>query len=245
MKLSNNTILITGGSSGLGLEMASKLSKNNTVIICGRSPHRLLDVKQNHPSIATFQCDLSQKEECQRLADFVLKNHPDLNILVNNAAVVNRKAFFQSEDILTLCEEEVNINFLAPIRLLKMLQKPLEQNKNSAIINISSGLVYTPKRSYTFYNATKAALHSFTQTLRLQVQDSKIKVIEVLFPAVNTPWHQGKAPKIAISTTEAVTEMLYELEKGNQEIRIGKTKLLYLISRLAPKFALRKVNSLE
>src|SRR5690606_7787200 len=96
-----------------------------------------------------------------------------------------------------------------------------------------------------FYNATKAALHSFTQVLRLQTPAERLRVMEVLFPVVDTPWHQGKPPKMAIPVAQAVDEMLRGLQKGKPEIRVGKVKLLYRLSRLAPGFALKVMNRVE
>jgi uncharacterized oxidoreductase len=98
---------------------------------------------------------------------------------------------------------------------------------------------------YPFYNATKAALHSFTQVLRWQNKDKNLKITEVMFPAVDTPWHGGNPPKIAIPVEKAITEMLKGLQKGKPEIRVGGANLLYRVSRIAPGFAMKKVNSLE
>jgi len=109
----------------------------------------------------------------------------------------------------------------------------------------ATGLLYRPRADYPFYNATKAVLHSFTQVLRKQTENSKIKIVEVMFPAVKTPWHKGKPPKIAISAEKAVNEMLKGLEKNKKEIRVAGAKMLYMVSRIAPKFAFKKVNSLE
>lgn len=112
-------------------------------------------------------------------------------------------------------------------------------------MNVTTGLAYVPKATYPFYNATKTALHSFTRVLRHQLRQSNIKVFEALIPAVDTPWHSGKAPKIAITVEKAVDEMIAGLEYGKEEIRIGKVKLIYWISGIAPGFAFIKINNLE
>ena len=121
----------------------------------------------------------------------------------------------------------------------------LQKNTAPHIINITTGLVFTPRADYPFYNATKAGLHAFTQGLRIQEAQSNVKIIEVMMPAVNTPWHKGHPPKIAISPQKAVNEMLQELQKDKTEIKISKVKLLYLLSRIAPGFALQKINHLN
>jgi uncharacterized oxidoreductase len=104
--------------------------------------------------------------------------------------------------------------------------------------------VYAPRAIYPIYCATKAALHSFIQTARFQITDKSIGICEVLMPSVNTPWHQGNPPKIAIPVEKAVAEMCQKLEKGKTEIRVGGAKLLFFMSRVAPALAFKKINSL-
>ncbi|WP_234572507.1 SDR family oxidoreductase [Rhodohalobacter sp. 614A] len=245
MVLQNNTVLITGGSSGIGLELAQRLiERNNEVLICGRTPEKLQRARQKLPEIKYLQCDISKPADCERLRNWVLEEHPDCNVLINNAAIVHVENFFQDDDILDKADAEIQTNLLAPIRLSKLFAPILSNNKNPAIITITTGLVYVPRTIYPFYNATKSALHSFVQVLRSQSSDSPIDIIEVQFPAVDTPWHQGNPPDIAISAKEAVGNMIQEVEKGNKEVQVGKVKLLYLLSRIAPKLAFRKLNSL-
>lgn len=246
MKLKNNTVLITGGSSGIGLELSKVLiQKGNKVIICGKSNDKLVTAKRIIPQIITYQCDLSNSQDCIDFAKRIKENHPDLNILINNAAVANKIDFISEENSIELAENEYKTNLIAPIRLIKLLYETIRRNESSAIINITTGLIYAPKFIYPFYNSSKSALHSFTQTLRIRLKDEKIKVIEVMFPAVDTPFHQGTPPKIAISADIAVSEMINGLEKGKSEIRVGGVKILYLISRLVPSFALKKVNEIK
>jgi uncharacterized oxidoreductase len=246
MKLKNNTVLITGGSSGIGLELSKVLiNKGNKVIICGKSNAKLEAAKRMTPQLITYQCDLSDRQECADFAGKITKNHPDLNVLINNAAVVNKIDFINDENALELAENEYETNLIAPIRLIKLLYPTINANDSSAIINVTTGLIYAPRVIYPFYNSSKSALHSFTQTLRIRLKDEKTKVVEVMFPAVDTPWHQGTPPKIAISAEAAVSEMLNGLGKGKTEIRIGGAKILHLVSRIAPAFALKKVNEIR
>ncbi len=245
MKLSGNTVLITGGSSGIGLELSKRLlEKENRVIICGRSEEKLLKAQKLLPELEIFQCDLSDRNQCKDLADWIRKEYPELNVLINNAAIVSRTKFTENENIIKIAEQEMETNFLAPVRLISLLHPLLITSPNPCVLNVTTGLIYSPRADYPFYNATKAALHSFTQTLRIQLADTKVEVIEIMFPAVNTPWHKGNPPKIAIAPQKAVHEMIKGLEKGKPEIRIAGAELLYRISRIAPQFALKKVNSL-
>lgn len=245
MKPANNVILITGGSSGIGLELCKVfVEKGNTVIICGRSREKLMMAKEMLPQLITYQCDLSDSHECTNFANQINENHPDLNILINNAAIVNKIDFIDDDHAVELAENEYNTNLLAPIRLIKLLYKTIKANKPSAIINITTGLIYAPRVIYPFYNSSKSALHSFTQTLRIRLKN-EISVYEVMFPAVNTPWHKGNPPNIAISAEVAVSEMIKGLEKGKPEIKVRGSKILYFLSRVAPSFALKKINEIQ
>lgn len=247
MRLKNNTILITGGSSGIGLQLARVLlDMGNKVLVCGRSEEKLQLAKEQLPELHTFSCDLSASAGRALLHQWVTGEHSDCNILINNAALVHKTDFQKDEKMIDKAELEIATNLCAPIVLTKLFLPLLERNEGSAIINITTGLVYTPRAAYPIYNATKAGLHAFSQVLRHQLKDtSPLQVIEVLMTVVDTPWHQGEAPKIAISVEKAVAEMLRELEGDKQEIRIGKVKLLYLMSRIAPGFIFRKLNSLS
>lgn len=246
MKLSGNTILITGGSSGIGLTLSKQfIKRNNKVIICGRSKQKLDDAKKQIPELEIFQCDISDKNQCKELARWIIKEHPKLNLLINNAAIVNKTNFLSTNEIIEMAEQEMETNFMAPVRLIHFLYPNMQKNDHPTIINITTGLIYSPRADYPFYNSTKAALHSFTQVFRKQTEMLTVNTIEVMFPAVDTPWHKGNPPQIAISADKAVSEMLIGLEKGKTEIRVAGAKLLYLLSRIAPKFAFKKVNSLQ
>ncbi len=246
MKINNNTVLITGGSSGIGLQLSKVLSENgNKVIICGKSNDKLEAAKKSNPNLITFQCDISDKMECESFFKWLKQNYPNVNILINNAAIVSKIDFLKDENALELAQKEYQTNLIAPIRLIKLLYNIISRNESPAIINITTGLIYAPRVIYPFYNSSKSALHSFTQTLRLSLKDEKTEVIEVMFPAVDTPWHSGNPPKIAIPVEEAVEEMIKGLRKGKQEIRIKGAKILYLLSRIAPDFTLKKINEVK
>ena len=244
MILQQNTILITGGSSGVGLELAKRLvEKDNRVIICGRSQEKLANAKAKHPDIESFRCDLSKLHDCEKLAKWIRENHPDCNILINNAAIVHTTSFYKDEKALEKVDAEIRTNLFAPVALTKLLIPTLEKNPNPKLVNITSALAYVPKSDYLFYSATKSALHSFTQTLRIQMKELPIDIAEVFLPSVNTPFHKGKPPKGAISAQDAVDKIIRGLENGKTEIRVKTAKLIYFMHRIAPGFILRKVNS--
>lgn len=246
MTIQNNTILITGGSSGLGLQMARVfLERGNTVIICSRSTEKLRQAKLALPKLITYECDIADRMACEEMVAWLTRQFPSLNMLINNAAIVHKEDFVQGESIIEKLYQEVSTNFLAPVVLIKLLYPLLIRQTNAHIINVATGLVYIPRTVYPFYNSTKAALHAFTKVLRQQLKDSPVKVTEVLFPAVATPWHNGAPPRIAITPERAVHEMVQQLEACKSEIRIGKVKLLYILSRIAPAFAFKRLNALQ
>ncbi len=245
MKLKGNTVLITGGSSGIGLELVKALlKKENQVIICGRSVEKLEKAKRELPAVHIFRCDLSLQSEREKLYSWTVKNHSICNVLINNAGYANRMHILKDKDYLPLAEHEMQTNFIAPMSLIQLFLPHLEKQGNSYIINVTTGLVYLPKAVEPVYCASKAALHSFTQPLRLQIKDTGVQVIEVLPPAVNTSFHHGNVPKIAISVGVAVAEIVEGLENDKKEIRVAGSKLAYIISRIAPSFGLRKINQL-
>lgn len=244
MKLQQRTILITGGSSGIGLELSKQLlAKKNTIIICGRSAEKLADAKKLLPGVHIFKCDISVHHEREQLLQYVKEYHGTCDILINNAAIVHKSRFAEDDEIVAKAEAEINTNLVAPIVLSKMFLALF--SNQSCIINITSGLVYVPRAVYPIYNATKAGLHSFTQTLRYQMKETGIQLVEVMMPVVDTPWHQGSPPGIAISPYKAVCEMITGIEKGRREIRIGRVKMLYALSRIAPRVAFKIINRIR
>jgi uncharacterized oxidoreductase len=186
MQLTGNTILITGGTSGIGLAFAETfLQMGNKVIICGRREDRLFEIKEKHPSIATRLCDVSDAAEREDLYRWVLSTHSDLNILINNAGVQYATDLTRPVD-LTRVKNEIDTNLVAPVHLCSLFSEYLSQKKNAAIINISSGLAFVPIAFMAVYCATKAAIHSLTLSLRHQLRNSGVKVFEIAPPAVDT-----------------------------------------------------------
>ncbi|WPO76918.1 SDR family oxidoreductase [Flavobacterium sp. KACC 22761] len=243
MEIINSTIVVTGGSSGLGFEMCRQLiAKGNKVIACSSTLEKLECAQKQLPHLIIYKCNIANEFECEDFTEWLRTNHSDVNVLINNAAIVNKSNFIEDHLSLEKMNNEFSVNLFAPIRLIKLLYPLLIQNQNSKIVNITTGLVYVPRAVYPFYNASKSGLHSFTQVLREQLKEEQIKVIEVLFPVVDTPWHKGNPPKIAIKPEKAVSEMLERISHNELEIRIAKVRLLYWLFRMAPRFAFKKIN---
>lgn len=226
MKLTQNTILITGGATGIGFALAHRLSeKGNRVIICGRNEAALLRAKAEAPALVTRICDVADTESRRWMVDWLKANHPTLNVVVNNAGVQHRRDFNNDPEIATL-DQEVAINFTAPIHLIAELLPTLRQQEHAHIINVSSGLAFSPMADVPVYCATKAAIHSFTLSLRHQLKSTGIRVVEMAPPIVDTGLggntrSGGTANRLMVSPEEFATEALAQLEAGKDEVLVG------------------------
>ena len=243
MKTSGNTILITGGASGIGLALAKEfLVRNNLVIICDLKKESLASVKKEFPEMGTILCDVNSPRHRERLLKTIKKDFPNLNILVNNAGVVFWHNFLLPEP--NLAEQillEVNTNLLAPIELTRMFLPQLLKRENSSFINISSGLAYVPLAQEPVYCATKSGFHSFTQSIRYQLKDTPIQVMEVLSSWVDTDMARN-VDTSKLTPERVAAEVIKGMEGDQEEIHIGRIGLLYFLSRLAPHWILKKLN---
>jgi uncharacterized oxidoreductase len=186
MQTTGNTILITGGTSGIGLAFAEEFIRlGNKVIICGRRADRLEQIQQKHKDIVTRVCDVANTEDRENLATWAIENYPDVNVLINNAGVQLLTDLTKPVD-LTRVRQEVETNFIAPIHLGSLFAQHIASKTNGAIINISSGLAFVPIAFMPVYCATKAAIHSLTLSLRYQLRNTPVKVFEIAPPAVDT-----------------------------------------------------------
>lgn len=234
MDISGNTILITGGSSGIGFALAQAFCQNgNEVIAVGRNAEKLARAKEECPALHTIQADISKEPEIQRLIETVQTNFPNINMLVNNAAAGNFLDLTHESDACARAREEMETNYLAPMRIITMLMETLKQQPEAAIVNITTIGVYLPVAKMPGYSASKAALHSYTQSLRWQLANSTIEVFEVIPPAVDTDFVATfQMPKM---TAESVAQKVIKgLKKGETDIFIGAARILRRLSRLAP-----------
>ena len=186
MKLSGNVILITGGSTGIGLAFAkSFLELDNAVIVTGRSQAKLDEAKRKHPELHTIQSDVSKAGDVRDLAAQLREHHPRFNVLFNNAGIFVHRNFARGADDLEALTSEIDINLSGSIRVISALTDLL-RDKRGTIINVSSGLAFVPLASAPIYCATKAAMHSFTTSLRYQLSGTGVEVVELMPPAVRT-----------------------------------------------------------
>lgn len=237
MILTGNTILITGGTSGIGLELASRfLSLGNRVIITGRDPQKAELVKQRFPALELWIGDLTEDQSLQSLVFTVTERFPELNVLINNAAVQYNYAFADEPLVMDKISYELTANLAAPIKLTTALLPLLLQKKHSAVVLVSSGLAIAPKRSASVYCATKAAIHSYSKSLRYQLEASPVKVFEIIPALVETPMTEGRG-KSKISPAKLADEFLKNFGADVYESYTGKAKLLRLMARIWPAMA--------
>lgn len=187
MNLTGNTILITGGGSGIGFALAKRFAKaGSEVIICGRRAEQLALSKKECPSLHTVSADISRESERISLFQKISQEFPKLNVLINNAGVQNRPPSILEPQKWTDTEFELAVNLHAPIHLANLFASFLAKKEKAAMINVTSGLAFCPISFMPVYCASKAALHSFSQSLRHQLSKTSIEVIEVAPPMVQT-----------------------------------------------------------
>ncbi|MEO6547959.1 MAG: SDR family NAD(P)-dependent oxidoreductase [Ferruginibacter sp.] len=218
MKLAGNKILITGGATGIGLGLTQRfLQENNTVIICGRRESVLKEAADQFPSVITKVCDLSIGSERIQLFEWILANHSDLNVLVNNAGIQNwiniaDEGFFGS------AKDEIAINIKAPLHLTSLFMNLPGLN---TIINVTSGLSFVPLTKTPVYSATKAFFHSFTLSLRHLLSSKNIEVIELIPPALNTDLGGKGVHDTAPPVGDFVDAVFTQLNEQKTEITFG------------------------
>jgi uncharacterized oxidoreductase len=239
MKLTGRTILITGGSAGIGLAFAFKFVElGNEVIVTGRRQAVLDDVKAKYPKLHIIQSDVADPAQIATLAARVTAQFPKLDVLVNNAGIMIYKNLKAPAADPAGLMTEMNINVGGVIGMTSAFIDILTANKGT-VINVSSALAFVPLPSAPIYSATKAAIHSYTQSLRFQLEETGVEVIELMPPAVKTDL-TGDLPEgdgITLMTTdELVKQSFASFKAGALEIRPGQAKQLALMRRLAPDF---------
>lgn len=224
MKLSGNTVLITGGGSGIGLAFAERFMKaGNTVIVCGRREHVLQEAKEKVPGLITRVCDLNMESDRLALFDWVTAAYPDVNVLVNNAGIQLRYNVLKANarDNWNDFRQEITTNIEAPLHLSILFAPYFAAKETAAILNVTSGLAFTPFAITPVYSASKAALHSFTMSLRLQLSETSVEVIEVAPPAVNSQLG-GAGLHVHGEPLDAFADGIFSgLAEGQEEIGYG------------------------
>jgi len=248
MKMSGNVILITGGTSGIGFELATQLmALGNTVIVTGRDQARLDRIAQEHPALHPIRSDVGEPGAITELHDRVVDEFPALNILINNAGVMRKINLHDRGIDLDDISREIETNLTGPIRMVKQFLPHLKAQSAAAIVNVSSGLAFTPFPISPIYGATKAGLHSFTQSLRVQLRNTHIKVFELAPPSTQTPLQNAfEAADIKgvpmMDPKKLVRQAIRGLRKDQLEILPGLSKVMKLMSRVAPNLMVKAAS---
>lgn len=209
MQTSGNTILITGGGSGIGRGLAESLqAAGNQVIIAGRRQSALDATTQANPGMQSIALDIEKADGIQRFAAQVVERFPRLNVLINNAGIMRAENLKAEPVDLSAAEAIIATNLLGPIRLTAALLPHLKQQASATVINVSSGLAFVPLVLTPTYNATKAALHSYTQSLRYQLRSTRVEVLEIIPPYVQTELMNGAEDPRAMPLKDFIAETM-------------------------------------
>ena len=221
MEFASNTVLITGGATGIGFTLAERfVQAGSRVIICGRRKHKLEEAQSKYPQLHVHVCDVAKPAERRALLTYATESFPALNMLVNNAGIQQRIELQKNPSWETM-DKELAINLEAPIHLSTLFIPHLLKKERSTIINITSGLSFVPKADVPVYCATKSALHSFTLSLRYQLSGTPIDVIEIIPPAVDTDLGGKGLHTFGVPVNEFTDGVVEQLKMGSIEATYG------------------------
>ena len=232
MKMSENTILITGGATGIGYSMTRYFhERGNTIIICGRREDRLEQAAKELQGLHTIKCDVADSDDRKTLFQYISDNFPNINILINNAGIQRDIDLTKGIADLSGGEDEIRVNLEAPIYLSALFTPLLSGKDNAVIVNVSSGLAFMVERAIDMpvYCATKAGLHAFSIAQRKQLAPLGIRVVEIIPPMVESELNfEGRKKRnmlktpFMISSNEFVEKALAKMEQDMEEIRLEK-----------------------
>ena len=230
MDITGNTVFIPGATSGIGLALAVALAdRGNKVIVGGRRAALLERIAAEHPEIDTVPIDTADPASIEAAAKEVLARHPELNVLITMAGIMNVEDWHRPEGFLASAEAVVTTNLLGPIRLIAAFVEHLQTRPDATIVTVSSGLAFTPLKVTPSYNASKAAIHMLSESLRLQLADTTVKVVELEPPSERTALLPGQENNdVAMPLDEFVDEVLslVETRPDAREIQVERVKFL-------------------
>ena len=234
--MKGKTIVLTGGTSGIGYELTKLLYEYNELIVISKDSNKLDDLAKKYSSIFTYEVDLSDIEAVSVLTDIIVENHKSIDILINNAAVQYSPTFLDDDFDYNGITKEINTNFTSICTLTYKLLSSLNHGGEAVILNVNSGLGLVPKTTSAVYCATKGALNIFTQSLRHQLENTNISVQQIFLELVDTNMTKGRGEN-KISPKYVAEKIIYGMENKILEHDIGKVKLLRLLLRIAPSLA--------
>jgi uncharacterized oxidoreductase len=250
MDISNNTILITGGTSGFGLEFAKRfLSLGNKVIITGRNQEKLDETKLLLPQVYTYKSDVSDVKQIRRLFEDVTQAFPDLNILINNAGEMRKISLHHYHDLQDITRE-IDINLTGPVRMVQEFLPFLKSKSNALIMNVSSGIAMIPFPISPIYSASKSGLRAYTKALRIQLKKTNVKVMELVAPGSSTPlndkFREDKDfnPAMLMKPEKIVDAAIEGIRSNKDEVYPGLASVMRILSRIAPAMLLKQAGKM-
>lgn len=239
MDLKNSTILITGGTSGIGLELAKQLiEQGSTVIVTGRKTDALNEAKKNLPSVHTFRSDVSNPRDIEQLYQAVTSQFPGLNVIINNAGQMRLIDVQDTSLDLENINREIATNLTGTVQMVHRFLPHLATKKSAAIVNVSSAIAFMPYSVAPIYSATKAGVHAYTQALRMQLEATSVKVFELIPPGVKTnlqnDWVMPTDPRMMMDADKLVNVAIKGLLNDTPEIRPKLVGVIKFLGRVIP-----------
>ncbi len=240
MRMASNTILVTGGTSGIGLELALQLQRlGNIVIVTGRDHDKIARIRSDYAFLHAIESDVSDPPAIASLYEHIAQEFPSLNILINNAGIMRKLNMHDKGADLQDISREIEVNLLGPIRMTKQFLPLLKAQPEAAIVNVSSGIAFVPYPISPIYSAAKAGLHAFTTALRVQLKNTAVRVVELAPPSTNTSLNDAfeaadlkGVPMLEVG--QVAKELIRGLASDRQEILPGLSKVFKVGSRFAP-----------
>ena len=242
MRLVNMRIIITGGASGIGLELVRQLCEDNDLIVLARPSSGLETLRNASPEITVFEVDLAHGDQVTACIETIAGRYDRIDGLINNAAVQYTPRFLDADFNYESIASEVTVNLISPCQLCAGLLPALQRAPEAFILNINSGLALVPKTSSAVYCATKGGLNIFSQSLANQLENTNIKVMQAFPPLVDTRMTEGRGSG-KLQPDEAARRIIRGVRRGKMPIDIGKIKVLRQVARFAPPLARRIMKS--
>lgn len=245
MNTTNNTILITGGSAGIGLQMAKQFTeRGNHVVIVGRNKERLEQAAAGLTNVTAIACDVSNEKEVNAMVERLYKDFPQLNVLINNAGRAHAYSLTDDYNAFEKASDEIMTNYLSVINLTEKLLPLLKRQIEPAIVNVSSIVAFAPGAAIPTYSASKAALHAYTKILRYTLaQTTNIKVFDLMPPLVNTELSAGIGGANGIAPSVVAADLIDAMNRNHYQVHVGATEQIYQLSLSSPVDALVALNN--
>lgn len=239
MKLQGHTVLVTGGTSGIGAAIAEAFHDlGNTVYVCARNPERLAAFSQKNPGIQTIECDIQHDMDVEQIRAQIEGN---ISVLVNNAGILQNLSFLQDADLVPKLVE-VDINLCGMLRMIDAFLPDLAQKPGAAIVNVTSATAFIPEARAPIYSATKAAQHALTICLRHQLKSSGVMVVELIPPLTDTPMAASVEGIPKLSSARVATALIRGLRRNRTEIAPGIGRIARILARVSPAIAFSALN---